>query len=73
MFSHKDEKTGEVVFPKLEFVRLAIPRCVNTQSHFDYVVHVLRMIREKSAEYRGYELTYAPELLRHFTARFKPL
>jgi len=73
MFAHKDEKTGEVVFPKLELVRLAIPRRVYTQSHLDYVVHVLRMIREKSAEYRGYELTYAPELLRHFTARFKPL
>ncbi len=73
MFSHNDPDTGEMVYPKLELVRLALPRRVYTQSHLDYVVDILRDIWEKRDSYRGYRITYAPELLRHFTARFEPL
>jgi hypothetical protein len=28
---------------------------------------------KRAGELRGYKFTYAPELLRHFTARFEPL
>lgn len=73
MFAHPDPDSGEMVFPKLELVRLAIPRRVYTQSHLDYVVKVLEKIYANRASFRGYELTYSPELLRHFTARFEPL
>ncbi|MDO9546439.1 MAG: tryptophanase [Pelolinea sp.] len=73
MFAHPDPETGEMVYPKLELVRLAIPRRVYTQSHMDYVVNVLKKIYEQRVSFRGYKLTYSPDLLRHFTARFKPL
>jgi tryptophanase len=73
MFAHRDEKTGEMVYPKLEQVRLAIPRRVYTQSHLDYVVKILEKIAARREEIRGYRFTYAPELLRHFTAHFAPL
>jgi tryptophanase len=73
MFAHPDPETGEMVFPKLELVRLAIPRRVYTRSHLDYVAETLAGIKERAASIRGYRLTYAPELLRHFTARFEPL
>lgn len=73
MFAHPDEKTGKIVYPKLELVRLAIPRRVYTQSHMDYLVKILEKIAQRRDEIYGYRFTYAPELLRHFTARFEPL
>ncbi|GAB4505291.1 MAG: tryptophanase [Anaerolineales bacterium] len=73
MFAHPDPDTGEMVYPKLELLRLAIPRRTYTQSHLDYVAEALVRIKERAASIRGYRFTYAPELLRHFTARFEPL
>jgi tryptophanase len=34
---------------------------------------VLGELAQSAASLRGYRLTYAPALLRHFTARFEPL
>ena len=73
MFAHPDPDNGEMVYPKLELVRLAIPRRVYTQSHMDYVAETLAKIAARKTGIRGYKFTYAPELLRHFTARFEPL
>jgi tryptophanase len=73
MFAHPDPDTGEMVYPRLELVRLAIPRRVYTQSHLDYIAETLGNINKRAGELRGYKFTYAPELLRHFTARFAPL
>jgi tryptophanase len=73
MFAHPDPKTGEMVYPKLELVRLAIPRRVYTQSHLDVVGDALIHIAKNKEKINGYKITYAPELLRHFTARFEPL
>ncbi|MFM8322469.1 MAG: tryptophanase [Chloroflexota bacterium] len=73
MFAHPDPVSGEMIYPALELVRLAIPRRVYTQSHLDYVVDTLVKIAARKEQVRGYRFTYAPELLRHFTARFAPL
>ncbi|MBI5702902.1 MAG: tryptophanase [Chloroflexota bacterium] len=73
MFAYPDPDTGQMVYPKLELLRLAIPRRTYTQSHLDYVVETLAKIKSRAAEVHGYKFTYAPELLRHFTARFEPL
>ncbi|MBN2386175.1 MAG: tryptophanase [Anaerolineales bacterium] len=73
MFAHPDPQTGEMIFPRLELVRLAIPRRVYTRSHFDYIAEVVGEIAARKDSLRGYKFTYAPELLRHFTARFEPL
>jgi tryptophanase len=73
MFAFPDPQTGTIVYPKLELVRLAIPRRVYTQSHLDYVVVTLVDIAARRDEIGGYKFTYAPQLLRHFTARFEPL
>jgi tryptophanase len=54
-------------------VRLAIPRRVYTQAHLDYVVETLVKIATRKEAISGYRFTYAPKLLRHFTARFEPL
>jgi len=73
MFAHADPKTGEMIYPDLELVRLALPRRVYTQSHLDYVVEILAEIAADRDSVGGYRFTYAPELLRHFTARFEPV
>ncbi|MEJ2301971.1 MAG: tryptophanase [Anaerolineales bacterium] len=73
MFAHPDRETGKMIFPRLELVRLAIPRRVYTQSHLDYVADALGRIAARKEEISGYRFTYAPELLRHFTARFEPV
>lgn len=72
MFAHPNPDTGEIVYPQLELVRLALPRRTYTQSHLDYVVAVLEKLADKKTELRGYRIAYAPPLLRHFTARFEP-
>jgi tryptophanase len=73
MFAHPDPDTGIIIYPKLELLRLAIPRRTYTQSHMDYVADTLAKIKARASSIRGYKFSYAPELLRHFTARFEPL
>jgi tryptophanase len=73
MFAHPDPETGKIIYPKLELLRLAIPRRTYTQSHMDYVVDNLAHIKKRAASIRGYKFAYAPELLRHFSAKFNPL
>jgi tryptophanase len=73
MFAHPDPETGEMVYPELELVRLAIPRRVYTQSHLEYVSETMGCISRQREAIRGYRFIYAPDLLRHFTARFEPV
>jgi tryptophanase len=73
MFAYHDPKTGELRSPDLELVRLAIPRRVYTQAHLDFVVDTFERVKAQRDALPGYRITYAPELLRHFTARFEPI
>jgi tryptophanase len=73
MFAHPDPDSGRMIHPKLELVRLAIPRRVYTQAHMDYVIAIAKKVVEKKSGLTGYQITYAPELMRHFTARFEPV
>ena len=73
MFAHPDPDSGEMVYPKLELVRLAIPRRMYTQSHFDYVIDTIVQVAADRMKYGGFGFTYAAPLMRHFTARFAPV
>ena len=73
MFAHKDETTGEVTYPALELVRLALPRRVYTRRHLDYVVETIVALKAKRQDLRGYRIVYEAPYLRHFTAQFEPL
>ena len=57
----------------MDLVRLAIPRRVYTQSHIDYVAEAVIYVFRMRERLRGYRITHAPNVLRHFTAAFEPL
>ncbi len=73
MFAQPDPQTGEMIYPKLELVRLALPRRVYTQSHLDYVVEIFKKVAQQRKNIHGYRILYEPQFLRHFTAKFAPL
>lgn len=73
MFGKKDPASGEFVPARLEMVRLAIPRRVYTQSHIDYVVECIADVYKRREKIKGLRIVYEPPMLRHFTARFKPM
>ncbi len=64
---------GSEPYHGLELVRLTIPRRVYTQEHLDYVAETVGRVLESAGELPGLELTYEPEELRFFQARFEPL
>lgn len=72
-FSHPDPDTGEMILPELDLVRLAIPRRVYTQSHFDYMIDVMKEIVADKEKFKGYRIVKAPKIMRHFTAQYEPL
>lgn len=72
-FAFPDPDSGEMIYPEMELVRLALPRRTYTQSHLDYVVEVLKTIYEKRDKLSGYRILKAPELMRHFSATFEPV
>jgi tryptophanase len=57
----------------LELVRLAFPRRVYTQAHFDYMLEGVGEIAANAHRLRGLRIVHEPPFLRHFTARFAPI
>jgi len=69
----RDGKTGKHHYPKLELVRLTIPRRVYTYAHMDVVAEAVIDLYQNRDKICGLEMVYEPPVLRFFTARFKPL
>ncbi len=69
----RDPVTGRNRRPKLELVRLTIPRRVYTQAHMDVVAEAVISLYERRDKIRGLKMVYEPEYLRFFQARFEPL
>ncbi|MDP6099020.1 MAG: hypothetical protein QF566_02460, partial [Candidatus Thalassarchaeaceae archaeon] len=70
MLSFVSPESGELVTPNLELIRLAIPRRTYTESHLRHVVDTAVAIVKRAESIGGMEIIEAPELLRHFSARF---
>ncbi|MBP7327177.1 MAG: tryptophanase [Alicycliphilus sp.] len=58
---------GSETYHSMELVRLAFPRRMYTQSHFDYAAEVIAEVRQKAASIRGVKIIKQPKFLRHFT------
>ncbi len=69
----RDVKTGENHKPKLELVRLTIPRRVYTQAHFDVVAYWVEELYHHREKAKGLKMVYEPKYLRFFQARFERL
>nr|2YCP_A Chain A, TYROSINE PHENOL-LYASE [Citrobacter freundii]2YCP_B Chain B, TYROSINE PHENOL-LYASE [Citrobacter freundii]2YCP_C Chain C, TYROSINE PHENOL-LYASE [Citrobacter freundii]2YCP_D Chain D, TYROSINE PHENOL-LYASE [Citrobacter freundii] len=66
----RNNVTGEHHRPKLETVRLTIPRRVYTYAHMDVVADGIIKLYQHKEDIRGLKFIYEPKQLRHFTARF---
>jgi len=69
----RDPETGDHRHPKLELVRLTVPRRVYTNLHMDVVAESCTALLEERDSIRGLKMVYEPEKLRFFQARFEPL
>ena len=69
----RDPNTSDHRRPKLEMVRLTIPRRVYTQAHMDVVAESVLEVYENRDQARGLKFVYEPKYLRFFQARFEPV
>ena len=69
----RDKETGENRKPKLELVRLTIPRRVYTDRHMDVVAYSVKELYKHRDEIQPLTMVYEPPTLRFFTARFAPV
>ena len=69
----RNKETGDHNYPKLELVRLTIPRRVYTQAHMDVVAESVEDVFARRNDIKGLKMVYEPKYLRFFQARFQPL
>ncbi len=67
------DKSGNHYYPKLELVRLTIPRRVYTYAHLDVVAEAVKECYKNRNNVKGLRFVYEPPVLRFFTARFEPI
>jgi tryptophanase len=64
----KRQENGTETYHSMELVRLAFPRRMYTQSHFDFAAEVIAEVKAKAKEIRGVKIVKQSKYLRHFTA-----
>ncbi|MDZ4747025.1 MAG: tyrosine phenol-lyase [Saprospiraceae bacterium] len=69
----RNAKTGKNYYPKLELVRLTIPRRVYTQAHMDVIAESVENVYVNRDKIKGLKMVYEPKYLRFFQARFQKL
>jgi tryptophanase len=66
MFGRRGED-GSETFHAMELVRLAFPRRMYTQSHFDFAAEVVAEVKADAGRVRGVRIVKQAPFLRHFT------
>ena len=70
LMADRDPVTRENRYPKLEMVRLAIPRRVYSDNHLNYVAATLRNVYERRDMIKkGVTITSEAPIMRHFTIK----
>ena len=74
LLADRDPATRENRYPRLEMVRLTIPRRVYTRNHMDYVAAALINIhRRRDQITTGYRILYEAPIMRHFTVELEKI
>ncbi|PKP19637.1 MAG: tyrosine phenol-lyase [Bacteroidetes bacterium HGW-Bacteroidetes-21] len=68
LLADRDPDTRMDRLPKLELLRLAIPRRVYTNNHMDYIAAALKNVFDRRNELQhGFRITWEAPIMRHFT------
>lgn len=67
----RNAETGRHNYPRLELVRLTIPRRVYTQAHMDVVAESVEAVWQNRDQVHGLAFEYEPRYLRFFQSRFR--
>ncbi len=68
ILADRDPETRENRYPRLELLRLAIPRRVYTDNHIRVIAAACRNIFSRRNEItKGYKITFEAPIMRHFT------
>ena len=67
----RNAKTGKNNYPKLELVRLTIPRRVYTQAHMDVITESVYNVYQNRKKIKGLKMVFEPKYLRFFQAKFE--
>lgn len=74
LLADRDPSTRENRYPKLEMLRLTIPRRVYTRNHMDYVAAALENVYKRRDQITsGYNITYEAPIMRHFTVELEKI
>ena len=74
ILADRDPVTHENRYPKLELLRLAIPRRVYTDNHIRVIAAACRNIFERREQITsGYRITFETPILRHFTVELEKI
>ena len=74
VLADRDPETGKERYPKLELLRLAVPRRVYTDNHMNFAASAAANILERRDKIkRGLKIIEEPPIMRHFTTKFKKL
>ncbi|MGX9986695.1 tryptophanase [Soonwooa purpurea] len=70
LLADRDPETRENRYPKLELLRLAIPRRTYTNNHMDYIAAAVKNVYERRNDItKGYKIVKESHILRHFTVK----
>jgi len=74
LLADRDPETRENRYPRLELLRLTIPRRVYTRTHLDYVAAALINIYQRREQIStGYKIRYEAPIMRHFTVELEKI
>jgi tryptophanase len=72
LLADRDPITRENRYPKMELLRLAVPRRTYTSNHIEYVAAALRNVFERRDEItRGLKIVNEAPIMRHFTVELE--
>lgn len=72
LLADRDPETHQNRYPRLELLRLAIPRRVYTNNHMDYIAAALKNVYDRRDTItKGYRITKELPIMRHFTVELE--